>query len=396
MISYERIRQSYFLSQPHQGFFLFGVLWAVVSMILFALMYRGAITSTVSPVEIHVYALVFLVFTQVFHGFLFTTMPRFCATAPIPAQSYRPVILFYQLAAILFFIGSVMSIWLMITAVFIAFGTHLFALFMLEWVYQISHTPDRSDPLWILIAMRFGAVGHLIWLLGVLAQGFETVDSIPSLLFEAVLYLYLFFVTFVVAQRMIPFFSHAQPRKTAYAIPILLAAVLLKTVSNLLGCVSIEALITLAMGLFVLREVLRWNLRPFQAPAIVWVLHLALLWLPLGLILDALVLGAGALGFFHVPFLGVHLIGIGFLTTMLIGFGTRVTLGHSGRPPFADAWAVTLFISMQAIVLLRALLSFFPQHLWLFDAAALGWVLLFVLWGVRYGRILIFKQILRR
>ncbi|MCX6073897.1 MAG: NnrS family protein [Campylobacterales bacterium] len=35
-------------------------------------------------------------------------------------------------------------------------------------------------------------------------------------------------------------------------------------------------------------------------------------------------------------FLGTHLLVLGFLTTILIGFGTRVTLGHSGQPPHAN------------------------------------------------------------
>jgi uncharacterized protein involved in response to NO len=93
-------------------------------------------------------------------------------------------------------------------------------------------------------------------------------------------------------------------------------------------------------------------------------------------------------------FLNIHLLALGFLTTVLIGFGTRVTLGHSGQPPHADKLAAKLFWFIQVVVVLRALLSFNTAFKWgadfLFDISLSAWLLLFLVWALRYGKVLIF------
>ncbi|MBD3823343.1 MAG: hypothetical protein IE916_02400 [Epsilonproteobacteria bacterium] len=51
------LSQSYFFSQPHQPFFLFGIFWAILSMLLFALAYKGVITFALTPALLHLYTL---------------------------------------------------------------------------------------------------------------------------------------------------------------------------------------------------------------------------------------------------------------------------------------------------------------------------------------------------
>ena len=83
--------------------------------------------------------------------------------------------------------------------------------------------------------------------------------------------------------------------------------------------------IDLFLGLFLLREFISWKFTPLTSPAILWVLHLGLFWLPIALIISALSLALELLLGTSFYFLGTHLIALGFLTTILIGFGTRVT-----------------------------------------------------------------------
>jgi len=94
--------------------------------------------------------------------------------------------------------------------------------------------------------------------------------------------------------------------------------------------------------------------------------------------------------------MGMHLLVLGFLTTVLIGFGTRVTLGHSGQPPHADTLAIGLFWWTQVVILSRAALSidnsFAAAHPWIFDLTVMAWIILFSAWGWRYGRILIWGK----
>ncbi|MBN2895872.1 MAG: NnrS family protein [Campylobacterales bacterium] len=391
----ERLKRSYLLSQPHQGFFLFGMLWAMVSMVLFALSYHGIVTPVAGAVELHVYTLLFLTFTQLFLGFLMTTFPRYCSTASVPGESYRPVVVLYQVGALFVLVGSVTSIWLFCAAVLLLFIAHVLGLLILEWVYHISHAPDKRDPLWMLIGMRLGALLHFSWLLGVIAQAFDIGNSVVSWLFAPLFYPYVLFVTFAVVQRMIPFFSQAQPTKNLYTLAFVFGALLFKALFASLQMALPEAIVSLALGFFVMREILWWNMRLFEGPAMVWILHVALSWLPIGLLIDALALFASALQWGEAPFLGLHLLAVGFLTTMLIGFGTRVTLGHSGRAIAADRVAVALFVWTQAVVVLRAMAALYAEQLWIFDAAVAAWMALFVLWGLRFGPMLVIKQVWR-
>lgn len=94
-------KQNYFLSQPHQPFFVFGLIWAIVSMMLFLLSHKGVISLSISENEFHLYSLAFIVFAQFFHGFLFTTFPRFCSTMAIPKEAYIRIIWLYQIGAAL-------------------------------------------------------------------------------------------------------------------------------------------------------------------------------------------------------------------------------------------------------------------------------------------------------
>ena len=80
---------------------------------------------------------------------------------------------------------------------------------------------------------------------------------------------------------------------------------------------------------------------------------------------------------------------IRFLTTLLIGFGTRVTLGHSGQPPHADRYATNIFWFIQAVVVFRGAYAFYTSELWLFDLSATAWILLYLFWTSRFASVLI-------
>ncbi|MDD5211957.1 MAG: hypothetical protein PHV62_06040, partial [Sulfuricurvum sp.] len=60
--------KNYLMSQPHQSFFLFGVIWAIVSMVMFVLSHKGVIALTLAENTFHLYSLTFIVLIQFFHG----------------------------------------------------------------------------------------------------------------------------------------------------------------------------------------------------------------------------------------------------------------------------------------------------------------------------------------
>jgi uncharacterized protein involved in response to NO len=74
---------------------------------------------------------------------------------------------------------------------------------------------------------------------------------------------------------------------------------------------------------------------------------------------------------------------------LLIGFGTRIILGHAGQKPAADRYAIMLFWSVQVVVLVRMatglmLNSEMSLYIEMITASALLWLGLFLLWSKRY------------
>ena len=84
-------KENYFLSQPHQPFFILGIINAVIMMLLFALSYKGIIAPEINALTLHSYSLIYLVFTNFFTGFLFTTFPRFNQTQIITKSYYSKI-----------------------------------------------------------------------------------------------------------------------------------------------------------------------------------------------------------------------------------------------------------------------------------------------------------------
>jgi uncharacterized protein involved in response to NO len=140
-------------------------------------------------------------------------------------------------------------------------------------------------------------------------------------------------------------------------------------------------------------ELVRWKLPFRQSPPILWVLFLSIWWAPVGFLLFTLQglsqwLGLGWY-FGHAP---LHALALGYFTTVLIGFGTRVLLGHSGRTPVADGYAVALFGLVQAMTLVRMGADVFPaQYMGLVVLSTVLWLAVFGWWAGRYGKILFEK-----
>ncbi len=381
-------KENYFLSQPHQPFFLLGITNAIVMILIFALNYKGILTLHVDVLIFHSYSLIFLVFTNFFTGFIFTTFPRFNQATVIERKYYTNIFYANVLASLLFLGGAFNSEILLFSAMLISSISQFFIILKLRFIYKRGMAVDKSDSFWILNANYFGLFGNVLFILSLF---------VPIILPSAIIlsfYMYLIFLAFSVGQRMIPFFSHSFAQKNENFVKIIFVLFVLKSIFAWADIKSVQILIDLLLGVYMFIEFKRWDLHPLQSPPILWVLHLALFWLPLAFLLSALSLTAEIFLDTSFYFLNIHLLAIGFLTTLLMGFGTRVTLGHSGQAPQADKLATKIFLSIQIVVLLRALYSINVAFGWglnfLFDISFSAWILLFLVWGGRYFKVLVF------
>ncbi len=385
---------SYFLAQPHQPFFVLSIVGAIVFMTLFLLGYKGIVDIEVPVYDVllfHVYTLAFVVFNNAFTGFLFTTFPRFNQTAVIEKSYYVRLFYINSAAVVLLGAGALLSQWIFVAGMLLAFIGECMTVYKLYDIYKASRMPDKKDSFWILTGNFFGLFGHLLFIVSVAGVTVAFVSAVNITVF-----LYLLLTAFSVAQRMIPFFSHSFAPKNERFVPVVAALLVAISLFASLQMQIILSMLYFVAALYMAWEIKRWELHPLHSPAILWILHLALFWLPLGFFLASLLGVASVVAGLDFYYIDYHLLLLGFLTTVLIGFGTRVILGHSGSVPHADTLTKAIFIMTQLVVLTRALYSFDIALGWgmpfLFDISATLWLVMFGIWGGRFFKVLVWGK----
>jgi len=139
-----------------------------------------------------------------------------------------------------------------------------------------------------------------------------------------------------------------------------------------------------ALGLAAAAHLRRqWSWRPWvtRGRPILWILHAAYAWLPLGLVLLAL----AQVGWVGVS-AGVHALAVGATGGLIIGMITRTARGHTGRPLRVSKAEVLAYVLVMTAAVLRVVLpilapQWFAQALL---AAALAWSAAFTIYLVVY------------
>lgn len=130
----------------------------------------------------------------------------------------------------------------------------------------------------------------------------------------------------------------------------------------------------------------QWGgLRTLRQP-IVWILHAAYLWLPVGLALKAIALLDGA----AFSAFWLHALTVGTLSTMILAVMTRAALGHTGRPLLVHPVTVASYLLLLGAALVRvfglaALRAGYPMVI---AGAAFLWTAAFFLFVLVYGPVL--------
>jgi uncharacterized protein involved in response to NO len=218
----EDSQHNFFFSQPHQPFFVLAFLNAIVTMVIFLLSYNGIIHLAVNAVGFHIYALTYLMLTPAFLAFLFTTFPRFTSTPALKKTLYIRIFSLFYLGSAIFLLGSIVSPVFSGIAVVIVFIGHLMGVLVLRKIYKSTTMEDKQDVFWILLAMSFGLFSHFLFL--VAAFFYEPLIGLST---EISVYLYLFLLTFSVAQRMVPFFSHSMVEKNTKLLKVVFSLLVL-------------------------------------------------------------------------------------------------------------------------------------------------------------------------
>ncbi len=385
-------------AKPHKLFFLGGIANALIYMGLLVAHYMGWASSLIALPVYHAYAMIFMVFTQFFTAFLFTMVPRFFATPPVPRTQYLPVFLVLNLSSLLFALSLYSVMPLLAVAGAGLFAAYLMVCGVLMMANRQSVVENRCDTNWILLAFALGGLSHLLFLLSWLGVAGVALQRAAI---DVGFFLYLFMVVLTLSQKMIPFFTEGKVEgyrasKSRYFLEAVFVLLVIKVLLEILQLSRYGFVVDLLLALITLWEIIKWRLPLFKVEPILWVLYLALMWVPVGFFLfflegAARYFTAGASLFFEKS--PLHLIAIGYFTTMAVGFGSRIILGHSGRKPTADRYTVGLFMLVQLVVVMRALsgLSLNLDAAWYLELILLSaglWIVLFLLWSLRYLRLL--------
>ena len=383
----EDSQHSYFFSQPHQPFFILAFINALAIMLVFILSFKGILHMDISAVDYHAYGFIYLLFTPAFFGFLFTTFPRFASTPAIEKKEYMKVFDFYYIGSALVILGSIATPLFTAFGMLIVFLGHLKGTLILKNIYTNTETEEKDDIFWILLSMSVGVGAHILLIAGSLLH-----IGIAGLATEIAVYLYLFMVAFSVSQRMIPFFSHCIVEKNKNLLKVVFILLTLHILTE--GFITNGSfIIDLLIGALLGKEVLRWKLPFPNTNPLLWILHIAIYWIALAFILGGITNFITLLNGINFLALDIHVLVLGFVFTILIGFGTRVTLGHSGNIMQTDKYTIFLFYWTQVVVLTRVFMSlssaFRLNFMIFFNISAIAWFIMFITWNIRFFAVLI-------
>ncbi|EAU01432.1 NnrS family protein [Campylobacter curvus] len=384
-----------FCVQPHQPFFANGSvqLIAFTGLMLLAFLTNGVIGADITL--FHVYAFVFVIFIQFFLGFLFVVFPKFLVQASIAKSTYMRQFWAYFIVswgffASMFFVGK---FYVLFMALDLALQTISFI--TLFKIHARSLVKDKYDTKWVLIAFAAGLVANFAFLLSQVDTKFSFL--LRQIAIYAGFYLFLFALIFAIAQRMIPFFTSVKIagykiNKSKFLMEKLFFLLALKV---LFTGSSLEILPDVLLFIFFVYELFfKWKLPFFKAPAILWVLFLSLYWIPFGFFITAFndlsdLFSWGAV--FEKA--SLHAFALGYFMTILIGFGTRVVLGHSGQVPHAGKFAIFIFLLLQVVTCARIVaalgLNFSLDYAFWINLSAALLVAALGIWGVKYVTILL-------
>jgi uncharacterized protein involved in response to NO len=365
-----------FISQSHQLFFSSSLFFAIVSIGLTLLVFLRVVIFNFEI--IHGFGLMFGVFTNAFIGFLITVIPRYTTSYEIEPKIYVPIWALYQIAILIgLFIDPVVGkIGIVVVTFYIC---KVFYLNIMDGYFT-----SKKESFILTGILVFGAVLLLV----------ETIigKTISYLIFWS----YLIPLVFVVAQKMIPAFYSSNTGESPWQKPkYFLEASLVIFVA--LG-ISIEFEFVIAqkiVSLFALSffSYFIFNLNVYKkTPPIVAILVVAFVWFWIGI----LVLFVESIFEIQGLRLSLHIMALGFVLNLLIGFGSRVILGHSVPPQriTADKLTIALFGLVQFIVITRIVSSLlFMGNSLLFNVllylSSILWICLFIIWGLRYGKTLL-------
>lgn len=395
-----RINWHSFSAAPHRMFFWSGTSFGLAAVALWSAQQASLYTNLWSSFHFsvpypaaHGFMMTFGWLGFFIFGFLLTTFPRWLDSEPIPRGAYLAAWTAQTTGVVTFWVGLLLNRHLVTVGVLLLGLGYTIAIVSCLRVLLASRTPGRMQQTWVIIALTTGTVAIFLS-----AWGFATGDHVALKTARLLgLHPYLLGVILTVVYRMVPFFtSMVSPdlelRRTSRAVVWFAVTLWVRTVLAILEQPHWTWLPDLVLLALLVREIAVWRFWRANFPPLLLILYIALGWLAASFALS----GWGGLASFLVggPALplgnaALHALTLGGFGSLVLGIGTRVSLGHSGQGLATDRLLAVLFLTFQLAPLLRI----FPELLapwwpvlrvhgfW----SGLVWLVVFGIWLARIG-----------
>ena len=362
------------LSYAFRPFFLLSGLFATLVVLLWLMTLHGLGLPAITPLW-HAH--------EMLVGFAMAAVAGFSLTA-VAVWTGRPALYGVPLAWLLFCwlagrLAMVLSGW--IPAGLVMLLDMLFpVLLCVLLAREIIGGGNRRNYLLIMVTAVMASVNG-VYHLGIN----QVVPNGDRLAIYLLIHTMLLLVT-IIAGRIVPSFTgnwlRMQGRKhlplisVGLDLSVILLTVLVGLAASFSPAHPVTGALAFAAALAHGFRLSRWRGFATTSNPLLFVLHAAYAWLPIGYAL----MGCSVFGWLFPPTTALHALTMGAIGSMVLAMTTRVALGHTGRPLQAARATVAAYWILMIAVVVRVLGPLTGKfYLLMIDVSAVGWMLAFAI-----------------
>lgn len=362
-----------FLSYGFRPFFLFGAIYAAVTVFLWMPIFMGQLElhSGFAPVDWHIHEMLFGYLPAVITGFLLTAIPNWTGRLPVQGVPLLGLVVLWLVGRAAMFVSADIGA----LAAGIIDCAFLLAVAASAAVEIFAGRNWRNLKVVVPVAVLFSA--NALFHIEVWSTGSSDVSRRLGIAAAIVLIM-------IIGGRIIPSFTRnwlvrENPgrlpapfdRFDVVAIGVSVAALALWTVLPEQSAAGWALAAAAALNLV---RLARWAGDRTLADTLVLILHVAFLFVPVGLALSA----AAVLLPDLVPLpAATHALTVGAIGCMTLAVMARASLGHTGQELKAGPALNLVFASIVAAALLRIVVGFSPDLTVLLYLSAAAWIAAF-------------------
>lgn len=373
-----------FLELGFRPLYLLGCGWAALSVALW-LYAPHWLTAPLGGVAWHAHEMLWGFVATIAVGFLFTAASNWTGVNPLRGASLALMCGLWVIARAGFLLPEVIAFMVAATSELIFFSVA--ALALARAIYGTANRRNYGVPLMVL---ALGAADALY--LAAVRQG----DYLNLMAHFYTGLLCMAVIALLIARRVIPFFAMRAVQGLSISMHTRtgqwqIGAALLAIFAIVMQWPQMAAAALAVAGTLALVQVVAWKPLAVRYHPLLWILYAGYCGLGAGLLVAA----AHTSGWWVIRTAWpAHVIGMAGFAVLIIGMVTRTALGHLGRPLQTDRSMVASYALVIAATLLRLIaLSAVPFALAALHAAALAWIIAFVLYMYRFVPMMIRPRI---